>query len=78
MGLLQKSELKQEVVAKRLIKNLAQCDPTVQQDILRRCSDWISSGGDLNDQYIINQLEFTERYLDIIRIKANNGEVDNK
>lgn len=72
--LLQKSDMEQSIVAKRLITNLAQCDPTVQSDILRRCADWIESGGDFNDQYIINQLEFTGRYLSIQRSKAKTGE----
>ena len=72
--LLQKSDMEQSIVAKRLITNLAQCDSTVQSDILRRCADWIESGGDLNDQYIINQLEFTFRHLGILRSKAKTGE----
>lgn len=74
MGLLQKSNMEQSDIAKRIITNLAQCDSTVQSDILRRCADWIESGGDLNDQYIINQLEFTDRYLSIQRSKAKTGE----
>ena len=31
-------------IAKLLIMNLAQCEPEVQQDVLRRCNDWFQSG----------------------------------
>ena len=68
--LLKKGDIEESVVAKRLILNLAQCESIVQQDILRKCSDWVSSGGDLNDQYILNQLQFTDRHLSIERAKA--------
>lgn len=71
MSLLRKNEnYSQGDVAKRLILNLAQCEPVVQQDVIRRCADWISSGGDLNDQYILNQLQFTDRHLAILRTKV--------
>lgn len=59
-------------VAKQLIINLNQCDLVVQGDVLKRCSDWIQSGGDLNDPYIMNQLQFTNRYLEVERAKSKN------
>lgn len=68
--LLKKGDIEESVVAKRLILNLAQCEPIVQQNILRRCADWLSSGGDLNDQYVLNQVQFTDRHLEIERAKA--------
>ena len=69
--LLKKNEnYEQGDVAKRLLLNLAQCESVVQQDVIRRCADWISSGGDLNDQYILNQLQFTDRHLAILRAKV--------
>lgn len=56
-------------VAKQLILNLNQCEPVVQQDVIKRCSDWIQSGGNLDDKYIMNQLMFTYRHLEIERAK---------
>lgn len=52
-------------VAKQLIINLNQCDSVVQKDVLKRCSDWIQSGGNLDDSYIMKQLMFTSRHLEI-------------
>lgn len=57
--------MKQRDVAKRLIINLAQCESDVQKDVLRRCSDWLESGGKLNDPYILHQLQFTDRHLEL-------------
>ena len=54
-------------VARRLIMNLAQCEPQVQNDVLRRCSDWLDFGGEFTDPYILNQLQFTDRHLQLKR-----------
>ena len=61
-------------VAKQLIINLNQCDLWVQKDILKRCSDWIQSGGNLDDPYIMRQLQFTSRYIEVelAKNKVNN------
>ena len=56
-------------IAQRLIINLAQCEPEVQSDVLRRCSDWLQFGGELDDPYFMRQVEFTDRHLSIMRAK---------
>ena len=56
-------------VARRLIINLSQCESEVQNDVLRRCSDWLDFGGQFTDPYIIHQLQFTDRHLQIKRAK---------
>lgn len=56
-------------VAKQLILNLNQCESVVQQDVIKRCSDWFQSGGSFNDPYIESQLRFTFRHLEIERAK---------
>jgi len=58
--------MKSKEVAKQLIVNLAQCEPSVQSDVIRRCADWIESGGNLNDPYILNQLQYTNRHLELL------------
>lgn len=54
--------------------NLTQCEPVVQQDVLRRCADWFESGGNFDDPYIQNQYLYTCRHLEIMRAK---DKVDN-
>lgn len=61
--------MKSKEVAKQLIVNLAQCEPSVQSDVIRRCADWIESGGNLNDPYIVNQLQYTNRHLELLTSK---------
>ena len=60
-------------IAKLLIMNLTQCEPVVQQDVLRRCADWFESGGNFDDPYIQNQYLYTCRHLEIMRAR---GKVD--
>ena len=67
--------MKQKDVAKQLFINLAQCEPEVQGDIIRRVADWVESGGDLNDPYIENQLQYTNRHLELLSAKKK---FDNK
>ncbi|MGR5993839.1 DUF6877 family protein [Bacillus cereus] len=37
----------------------------VLQDINNRIRDWIVSGGDENDEYIVQQLQFAQNYLKV-------------
>lgn len=60
-------------IAKLLIMNLAQCEPQVQQDVLRRCNDWFQSGGDIEDDYIKKQYLYTCRHLELL---VSRGKVD--
>lgn len=55
------SHASRDITAKQLIFNLAHCDPEVQLDVIKRCSDWIESGGEFNDPYIVRLLQFTFR-----------------
>ena len=45
--------MKQKDVAKELIIGLASCEDSVKADVIRRVADWVESGGDLNDQYML-------------------------
>ena len=63
--------MQQHEVAERLIINLSKCEPWVQEDVLRRCSDWLEFGGKLDDPYILNQLQFTDRYLALLKAKES-------
>ena len=45
--------MKQKDVAKELIIGLASCEDSVKADVIRRVADWIESGGDLNDPYVM-------------------------
>lgn len=67
--------MKQKDVAKQLFINLAQCELGVQSDVIRRVADWVESGGDLNDLYIENQLQYTNRHLELLSAKKK---FDNK
>ena len=67
--------MKQKDVAKQLFINLAQCEPGVQGDVIRRVADWVESGGDLNDPYIETQLQYTNRHLELLSAKKK---FDNK
>lgn len=67
--------MKQKDVAKQLFINLVQCEPEVQRDVIRRVADWVESGGDLNDPYVENQLQYTNRHLEILSSKKK---FDNK
>ena len=67
--------MKQKDVAKQLFINLVQCEPEVQRDVIRRVADWVESGGDLNDPYVENQLQYTNRHLKILSSKKK---FDNK
>lgn len=58
--------MKSKEVAKQLFINLAQCEPCVQSDVIRRVTDWLESGGELNDPYIEGQLRYTQRHLDLL------------
>lgn len=67
--------MKQKDVAKQLFINLVQCEPEVQRDVIRRVADWVESGGDFNDPYVENQLQYTNRHLEILSSKKK---FDNK
>lgn len=58
--------MKQKDIAKELIINLAKCEDSVKADVIRRVADWLESGGDLNDDYIMNQLRYTQRHLELL------------
>lgn len=58
--------MKQKDVAKELFVNLASCENSVKADVIRRVADWVESGGDLNDDYVLNQLRYTQRHLELL------------
>lgn len=58
--------MKQKDVAKELSVNLASCENSVKADVIRRVADWVESGGDLNDDYVLNQLRYTQRHLELL------------
>lgn len=58
--------MKQKDVAKELFVNLASCENSVKADVIRRVADWVESGGDLNDDYVLNQLGYTQRHLELL------------
>ena len=39
----------------------------VLQDIDKRIGDWLASGEDINDQYVINQCKYAERVINSLR-----------
>lgn len=58
--------MKSEETLKQLFMNLAKCSIEVKADVIKRVSDWIESGGSLEDPYIVNQLQYTERHLELL------------
>lgn len=36
----------------------------VAEDVTKRCNDWISSGGDVDDPYIHQQLRYAKRFIE--------------
>ena len=58
--------MKQKDVAKELIIGLASCENSVKADLIRRVADWVESGGDLNDPYVMNQLRYVQRHLELL------------
>lgn len=67
--------MKPKDVAKQLFINLAQCEPAVQGDVIRRVTDWLENGGKFNDPYVMNQLQYTQRHLELLTIQKK---FDNK
>lgn len=43
--------------------------PEVVNDVNKRISDWLSSGGNLDDPYIKQQWKYIENYINVYRSK---------
>lgn len=55
---------KQKIVINSLADVMSHNVPVcVLQDISKRISDWLASGGTMEDDYIKQQYRFVERYL---------------
>lgn len=67
--------MKSKDVAKQLFINLSMCEDRVKADVIRRVSDWLESGGKLSDPYVYNQLQYTNRHLELL---TDNQKFDNK
>jgi len=48
-----------------LSKYIDQVPSELLYDVDKRISDWLSSGGDLKDDYIIQQYKYIERYIEM-------------
>lgn len=46
-----------------LMRNADKLPLMVLEDILKRVTDWMASGGDIKDEYIQNQFRYAEKFI---------------
>lgn len=47
--------------AKALFISLRDTSPAIREDVVKRVADWIESGGEFDDSYVLGQLEFAKK-----------------